>query len=349
MSLSPVALFVYNRADNMLKTLDCLVRNTLAADTDLYVFSDGGKDEKSWQQVNEVRQQLHDFKRRADNEKLLHSVTLVLRPENIYLERNITEGIAQVFETHDRIIVLEDDICTSPYYLQYMNQAFDLYADIPTVMHVAGFTNLDLDPNLNLKTQELKNSKTQELKNLKTQKLKNLKTQELTNSQTQNFYFTPHMSGWGWGTWRDRWQQYFVHYKTREEALQGMTPEDQLAIQYGGVFPCLKSLDKRPIPWDICWEIAIYKAGGLCLTPAHTLVRNIGLKNGTHFRSFDILQYYEFDREPLQTPLPLTRIEHPQKDPHIEALFAQAITDWGIRYTPLGKLARWFYKRILKR
>jgi hypothetical protein len=154
------------------------------------------------------------------------------------------------------------------------------------------------------------------------------------------------MSGWGWGTWRDRWQQHFVHYKTREEALQGLTPADLDAIQYGGVFPCLKSLDKRPIPWDICWEIAIYKAGGLCLTPGQTMVRNIGLQSGTHFRAFSILQHYEFDRPPREEALPLTRVENPQADPRIEALFAEAIRDWGIRYTPLGKLIRYIYKKF---
>ena len=303
---APVALFVYNRADNTQKTLLHLLANTQAKETDLYVFSDGGKDEQSWRQVNEVRTMLRKLKEGVEKEGSLKSMTLIERPENIYLERNITEGIAQVFETHDRIIVLEDDICTSPYYLQYMNQAFDLYADIPRVMHVAGFTNLNLT--------------------------------------SQIFYFTPHMSGWGWGTWRDRWQHHFVHYQTREEALQGLTPTDIDAIQYGGVFPCLKSLDKRPIPWDICWELAIYKAGGLCLTPARTLVRNIGLKSGTHFRSFSLLQRYEYDREPLQTPISLTRIKNPQKDPAIERLFAEAITDWGIRYTFLGKMVRFVYK-----
>ena len=307
---APVALFVYNRADNTRKTIQHLLANTLAKDTDLFVFSDGGKDDSSWQQVNEVRQLLHLVKAEVEQNGGLKSMTLVERPKNIYLERNITEGIAQVFENHDRIIVLEDDICTSPYFLQYMNQALELYEDVPEVMHVAGFTNLALD--------------------------------------TPPFYFTPHMAGWGWGTWRNRWQKHFVHYKTRSEALEGMTAADIDAIQYGGVFTCLKSLDKDPIPWDICWEIAIYKAGGLCLCPGRTLVRNIGLNNGTHFRSFNLLQHYEFDRPPLQTPLSLTRIEHPQKDPHIEALFAEAITDWGIRYTPLGKLVRFIYKKIKK-
>lgn len=302
MKLAPVALFVYNRADNTRRTLEALAANSLARQTDVYVFSDGGKDPLSWTQVNEVRQTVREF---AGEFK---TFTLVERSENIYLERNITEGIAQVFETHDRIIVLEDDIVTSPRYLQYMNEAFDLYHDVPRVMHVAGFTNLSL-----------------------------------TDTP---FYFTPHMSGWGWGTWRNRWNEHFRHYKTREEALDGLTPADLDALQYGGVFRCLQSLDKRPIPWDICWEIAIYRAQGLCLTPGRTMVRNIGLSQGTHFRSCSLLQWYEFDREPQQQPLPLVRIANPQKDPAIETLFAQAITDWGIRYTALGKVARYIYKKV---
>lgn len=323
MTLAPVALFVYNRTDNTLKTLECLVRNTLASDTELYVFSDGGKDTQSWQEVNHVRHELHRFKALVEKEGTLKRMTIVERPENIYLERNITEGIAQVFEQHDRIIVLEDDICTSAHFLAYMNQAFDLYQDIPQVMHVAGFTHLSLLNPL-------------------------CPAEGINGNPPVPFYFTPHMGGWGWGTWRDRWQRHFVHYKTRAEALEGMTDGDINAIQYGGAFTCLKSLDKRPIPWDICWELAIYKAQGLCLTPGHTLVRNIGLRSGTHFRSFDLLQYYLYDRQPMELPLPLTRVEHPQKNPHIEALFAEAITDWGIRYTPLGKFIRFFYKRFKK-
>lgn len=311
---APVAMFVYNRADNTQKTIEHLLRNTLAAETDLYVFSDGGKNEESWRMVNEVRTYLHKVQKDISQTHALRSMTIIERPENIYLERNITEGIAQVFETHDRIIVLEDDICTSPYYLQYMNDAFDMYQDVEKVMHVTGFTNLSL-----------------------------------TLPQREGTYFTPHPSGWGWGTWRDRWQKYFHHFNTREEALQGMTPDDINAIQYGGVFPCLKSLDKRPIPWDICWELAIYKAGGLCLTPSRTMVRNIGLKNGTHFKSFDLLQWYEFDREPLQEPIHLVKVDNPQKDPRIEQLFTEAIKDWGIRYTPLGKVVRFFYRLVVRK
>lgn len=307
MTHAPVAIFVYNRLDNTRQTIEHLGRNEGAQDTDVYVFSDGGKDAESWQKVNEVRGYLHELAKQHG----FKSLTLVERPENVYLERNIMEGIAQVLESHDRIIVLEDDICTSPFYLKYMNEAFEMYQDVPRVMHVSGFTNLAVD--------------------------------------APAFYFTPHPSGWGWGTWHDRWQLHFRHFKTREEALLGMTTEDELKIQYGGVFPCLKSLDKQPIPWDICWELAIYKAHGLCLTPGHTMVRNIGLKQGTHFRSFDLLQHYEFDREPWQQPVPLTKILQPEADPEMEALFAEAIRDWGIRYTLLGKIMRFVYKKLVKK
>lgn len=306
---SPVALFVYNRLDNTAQTLQHLMANTQARETDLYVFSDGGKDEKSWQLVKQVRQFLHQIQHQeVEQRHRLKSMTIVERQENIYLERNIMEGVTYVLERHDTIIVLEDDIVTSPFYLQYMNQAFALYRDTPRVMHVSGFTNLAIQ---------------------------------------QDFYFTPHMSGWGWGTWRDRWQRHYKHFRNREEALQGMSHEDCLAMEYGGVFPCLRSLDKDPIPWDICWEIAIYKAGGLCLTPGRTMVRNIGLSGGTHFRSFSLLQSYEYDRPPQQAPLPLTRIEEPEANSLTEELFRQAITDWGIRYTPLGKIIRWIYKKVL--
>lgn len=308
---SPVALFVYNRADNTRATLRALLNNTLAAQTDLYVFSDGGKDEKSWAEVNAVRAVLHEVEEEVAHTSSLLSMTIVERPVNFYLERNIIEGIAAVLAKHETIIVLEDDIVTAPYFLQFMNDAFSLYRDDPRVMHVSGFTRIE--------------------------------------APHSSFYFTPFMAGWGWGTWRDRWQQHFHHYASRAEALQGLTPQDLEELEYGGKFPCLRHLDRDPIPWDICWGIAIHRAHGLCLYPAHTLVRNIGLDAGTHFRRFPIptrwIQRFEYDREPYSRPLTL-KYQEPHADPYIESALAAALYDWGIRYTLLGKLLRWFKRRI---
>lgn len=308
--MAPVAIFVYNRVDNTRKTIAALMQNTLAAETDVYIFADGGKDEKSWEQVNAVRQYLHEL----EHSHPFRSLTLVLRPENYYLERNIIEGIDFVLQRHDSICVLEDDIVTSPYFLQFINDALTIYNKDKRVMHVGGFTNLD----------GIYSSSGEAEGNLST-------------------YFTPHMAGWGWATWRDRWQQHFHHFQSEAEALALLTQEDIDAIQYDGVFPCLQSLKKNPIPWDCCWEIAIRRAGGFCLYPTRTLVRNIGLRNGTHFSSSRLIQHYEFDREPLQTPVPVT-YRAPALNPTVEKLFREAIRDWGIRYTWLGKILRWFYR-----
>ena len=178
-------------------------------------------------------------------------------------------------------------------------------------MHVAGFTHLNLID----------------------------EHPELIESDNEA-YFTPHMGGWGWGTWRNRWQQHFVHYTSSQEALKGLTNDDIDAMQYGGNFPCLHSIDRDPIPWDVCWEIAIYRAGGLCLTPARTLIRNIGLQGGTHFSATSSwLQHFSYDREPLTRPLQLSH-RTPEKSPAIERLFTEAIRDWGIRYTWLGQVLR---------
>ncbi len=307
--LAPVALFVYNRTEPTRQTLRALMNNHLAAQTDLYVFSDGGRDEDSWAEVRKVRALLREIQLEIIGTKALHSMTIVERPHNYYLERNIIEGIAQVFEAHDTIIVLEDDIVTAPYFLQFMNDGFSVYRDDTQVMHIGGFTRIETDA---------------------------------------NFYFSPFMAGWGWGTWRNRWQQHFRHYTSRSEALDGLSQQDLDVLEYGGVFPCLKHLDRTPIPWDICWGIAVHRAHGLCLYPSRTLVRNIGLEAGTHFRSLPLwrlIQRFEYDRIPYQASIPVAHVM-PAESSNIEAQLREALTDWGIRYTWLGKLIRWCYKRF---
>ena len=296
-TLAPIALFVYNRIDNTLQTIEYLKRNTLASQSELFIFSDGGKDEQSWIQVNKLRKFLY----KVEGFKTVH---IIERPENFYIERNITEGVQQIFNDYPTVIVLEDDICTSPFFLSYMNEALKKYQETQQVMHIAGFTNLCL---------EGKN----------------------------DTYFTPHMTGWGWATWKDRWQ-HFKRYESKEEALKGLTVEDLRAIEYNGNFHCLQSLNKSPIPWDICWEICIHKHKGLCLHPSQTLVKNIGIKNGTHFNTQRIFGWYEYDRNFRIQPIKLTDIPI-QKDEYIEEEYKKALKNHGMRYNLFGKVIRFLY------
>lgn len=303
---APVAMFVYNRLDNIKNTISCLIKNTVAKETDLTVFSDGGRDEKSWNEVNKVRRFFRE------SELSMRSVRLIERPENYYLERNIIEGVTQILDESGRAIVLEDDICTSPFFLEYMNDALSTYEHEPKVMHISGFTNLDVP-------------------------------------QKGDVYFTKHMAGWGWATWADRWEKGFTHYKSRAEALQGLTDGEISAIEYGGRFPCLGSLDRNPIPWDICWEIGIRRLGGLCLSPTQTLVRNCGISGGTHFRSQRLFGYYEYDR-PFSCRRLDVRLQNIEADEEVETVLnPKALTDHGFRYNLLGRTLRFMYHKAMRK
>ena len=48
--------------------------------------------------------------------------------------------------------------------------------------------------------------------------------------QKGDVYFSPHAQIWGWATWADRWQ-YFRHYQSRSEALDGMTEAEIDALE----------------------------------------------------------------------------------------------------------------------
>ena len=346
--LSPVALFVYNRADNTERTLRALLANSLAPQTHLYVFSDGGRDEKSWKAVREVRALLHTVEAEVSRARTLNNITIVERPENYYLERNIIEGINQVLEHHETVIVLEDDIVTAPHFLEFMNDAFRIYKDDKRVMHVSGFTRLTPDPSLQREGSIYHTGSEKQASSFSpitpSHTPKHHTPLPLEGGVGGGSYFSPFMAGWGWGTWRDRWNGHFLHFSSRTEALEGISAELLNDIEYGGVFPCLKDLNRSPIPWDICWALAIRRAGGLCLYPTHTLVQNIGLDGGTHYRNLPrwttrLIQHYEYDRPPYEGRIEVVAQE-PIADPNIEAQMKAALTDWGIRYTWFGRLLR---------
>ena len=235
-----MALFVFNRLDAARQVVDALQKNELAADTDVIIFSDGGKDDATWQQVRALRAWLRTISG-------FRSVRIVERATNYYIERNVSEGIAEVLAQYESIIVLEDDVVPCRTFLRFMNGALNAYRDVPRVMHIAGWNYLPL------------------------------------KRFGQAVLWRYMECTGGWATWRDRWS-HFERYASRAAALAGLTPEDLRALELGGSFHCLDNLDHQPIPWDVCWYISIYRQRGLCLTPSRSQTVSIGLYGGTHFR-----------------------------------------------------------------
>src|SRR5690242_14206934 len=103
---SPIALFVYNRPDHTRQTIEALRKNTLAPESDLYVCSDGPKP-NAVDAVNATRAHLRTISG-------FKSVSIHENETNKGLANSIISGVSRVLETHDTIIVVEDDLVTSP-------------------------------------------------------------------------------------------------------------------------------------------------------------------------------------------------------------------------------------------
>lgn len=129
MTLAPILLFVYNRPLHVRRSIESLLANELAKDSELYIFSDAAKDEMAQANVNEVRQFIHSIK----GFKEIHYVE---RTENWGLARNIIDGVTTLVNQYGRVIVLEDDLIVAPYFLQFMNDALETYKDEENVCHI---------------------------------------------------------------------------------------------------------------------------------------------------------------------------------------------------------------------
>ena len=129
---APIALFVYNRPDHTLETLDHLKKNDLAAESDLFIFSDGPRSQKDEDAINEVRKiarQVTGFK----------TVKVVEREHNMGLAKSIINGVTELVDTYGHVIVFEDDLVSSPYTLKYFNEALERYRYDDKVMHISSY------------------------------------------------------------------------------------------------------------------------------------------------------------------------------------------------------------------
>jgi len=131
--LAPVVLFTYSRVSEAKQTIDSLRNNFLAQESDLIVFSDGGKDEQSWDQVKEVRAFLHSING-------FKSIQIIESPINKGLANSVIDSVTKILESYDKIVVLEDDIVVKRNFLNYMNQALDFYEQDTSVQSINGFS-----------------------------------------------------------------------------------------------------------------------------------------------------------------------------------------------------------------
>ena len=235
--LAPIALFVYNRPDHTRRTLQFLKQNELAADSRLFIFSDGPKNAKQAEKVAEVRaliKQVEGFK----------LVEIIERSSNLGLANSVISGVSQLMEEYGQAIVFEDDLITSPYTLRYFNDALVRYQNEVQVMHIGAY----MYPLPIAESEQL----------------------------PETFFFRAATS-WGWATWARAWQHFNPDVEVlmkQFDADQKHQFSIEGSMNFWKQMQELKAGKNNS--WAIRWYASIFLIGGLTLNPAHSLVSNIG-------------------------------------------------------------------------
>ena len=121
--LAPVVMFVYNRKDHAKQVIDELAKNKEAKQSVIYIFSDGAKNEKQEEKVQEVREYINFVKTSG----MFKDVVITEETKNKGLAKSVIEGVSKVIDEYGRVIVIEDDAVPTVDFLEYMNNGLEFF------------------------------------------------------------------------------------------------------------------------------------------------------------------------------------------------------------------------------
>jgi hypothetical protein len=237
-NLAPIALFAYNRPSHLKETIESLKKNTLAKESILYIFSDGFKNQNDKTDVNLVREYL----------KTINGFKEVIIIENLInkgLAINIKEGVDNVLEKFDKIIVLEDDLLTSINFLTFMNTALEIYENDIKVCQVNGYSYFE----------------------------KYIKKFKLPNN-----FFIKGADCLGWATWKRAWCNYhndskYLYFEIKRKKL---FKEFNRNNSYDFVSMLQHQFSFKNTSWAINWYAICFLNNQYTLYPSKSLVFHIG-------------------------------------------------------------------------
>jgi hypothetical protein len=256
-NLAPILLFTYKRLDALRITVAALKANSLAKDSDLFIFSDNSKSPDDDLTVSIVRAYIRTIEG-------FKSITIYESDVNKGLATSIIEGVTTVLSRYENVIVLEDDLSTTQNFLSFMNSCLHTFQEHDKVFSISGYAfNLGL-PN--------------------------------KKAEVNDGYFLNRGWSWGWATWKDRWEKVdwnvndysvFANDRLARRAFAegGSDLNKMLTEQMSGM------LDS----WAIRWFYHQFKIGGLTFYPVFSKVFNNGFDrlathtNGSNRRYIPVL------------------------------------------------------------
>lgn len=239
MTYAPIALFTYNRADHTQRAVESLLKNAEAKYSDLFIFSDGPKTPEKKAGVEENRKYIHTISG-------FKSISIIEREKNWGLANSLIAGITEVINKYGKVIVVEDDLILSPYFLQFMNEGLEKYKDDDRVGTITGFV-----PPIKDKLPET--------------------------------FFLKYFQCWGWATWKRAWDLLETDARPLLKGLRFKKKKFDVGGgvgNYGNLY-CQKVglVDS----WYLRYYASLFLKDKLSLYPGRSMVTNDGLDGtGTH-------------------------------------------------------------------
>ena len=254
-ALAPIVLFVYNRPGYTLQTLESLAENILAPQSALFIYADGPKKNATPEDLENIDKVRSIVK----SKKWCNEVEIIESEINLGLTESIIKGVTEVVNKFGKVIVLEDDLLFSKYFLNFLNDGLVVYEQEKNVYSV----NAYMFP---IKTDEIKSF------------LSPLGTSTL-----------------GWATWKDRWQFFYKNIPLLNKDIIKSNRFIRSRFNFAD-YNYASMLDSTN-SWGIRWYYTVFIRNGLGLFSSKSLVKHIGWGPGATNAPNEFKQMDVFDKK----------------------------------------------------
>lgn len=165
----PILIIGYNRPDLLRKSIETLSGLEIS---NIYFYLDGPKvyNDFDLEQVLKCQKLIIEFSKTKGCKYLFND-------KNLGCRIAVSSAISWAFKYENKLIILEDDLIFSYDALTFIANNLLKYENLKNILTVTAHSRI---------------------------KFKTLESMQYGES----LYFTKYNDSWGWGTWRDRWEQY---------------------------------------------------------------------------------------------------------------------------------------------
>jgi hypothetical protein len=256
MKLAPIVIFTYKRLDHLKKVIESIINAKFGLDSEIIFVSDGYKTNADKADVERVRNYI-------DGLDCFSRKKIISYDENKGLGLVIIETLNNLFEIHESLIILEDDIVIADTALEYFNAGLESFKFSEEVFQISGFV------------------------------------EPIESEGLPDYFYHRFISCWGWATWKDKW----FKIDTSAYSLLTKMNDSKNRVKYLNKIPfdIIKDLiyncEYTMSTWAVKWSASIFLEDGRALIPKKSFVKNIGHdSSGENCSTTDIFSASELNK-----------------------------------------------------